>query len=75
MYNNKDKLGVKLCCGFGGTLDIFAGTAKRAPKIFIKLGLEWFYRLIKEPYRIIRMLALPRFLIGTIAVKLRGKNN
>lgn len=75
MYNNKDKLGTKLCCGFGGTLDIFAGTAKRAPKIFIKLGLEWLYRLIREPSRFIRMLALPRFLLGTVAVKIRGKQN
>ena len=69
MFEHKNELGVKLCCGFGGTLDVMAGTVKRAPKIFIKLGLEWFYRLITQPSRFFRMLALPRFLIGTIFSK------
>ena len=42
---------------------MFAGVAKRAPDIFIKLGLEWFYRLLKQPSRIGRMMKLPLFLI------------
>ena len=64
---------VKVLLGLGGSLDIYAGTAKRAPKIFIKLGLEWFYRLLREPKRIGRMMALPRFYFGTWAAKLRGR--
>ena len=40
--------------GVGGSFDVFSETKKRAPKIFIKLNLEWLYRLFKEPYRIKR---------------------
>ena len=57
--------GVRLILGLGGSLDVFAGTAKRAPKFFIKTNLEWFYRLLKQPTRIGRMTALPKFYFGT----------
>lgn len=72
---NREKLSrVGLVMGLGGSLDSYAGTVKRAPKIFIKLGLEWFYRLIKEPKRIGRMMKLPKFVFGTIFYKLSGKD-
>lgn len=61
--------------GLGGSLDVFAGNVKRAPKLFQKLGLEWFYRLIKEPKRIGRMMKLPKFLFAAIGCKLRGKKH
>lgn len=64
---------VKLCLALGGSLDVWAGNVKRAPKIFIKLGLEWFYRLCCEPRRIGRMMKLPKFLFGTYADKRRKK--
>ncbi len=71
---NRDKLTtVKLCLALGGSLDGYSGNVKRAPKIFIKLGLEWFYRLICEPWRIGRMMKLPKFLFGVIMFKLSGK--
>lgn len=71
---NKDKFtSVKLCLALGGSLDVYAGNVKRAPKIFIKLGLEWFYRLLCQPSRIGRMMALPRFLIGTYKEKFSTK--
>lgn len=54
-------LNAKIAMGIGGSLDVFAGEVKRAPKIYQRLGLEWFYRLIKQPSRFIRMLALPKF--------------
>lgn len=66
---NLDRLNVNLCMGVGGTLDVFAGTAKRAPKIFIKLNLEWLYRFLKQPTRIVRFVALPRFMIKVIRSK------
>ncbi len=74
IYENRDKLKVSLAMGLGGSLDVYAGTVKRAPDIFIKLNLEWFYRLIKQPSRIGRMMNLPRFLFGTIFYKLSGKD-
>lgn len=61
-----------LFCGLGGSLDVFAGVAKRAPDIFIKLGLEWFYRLLKQPSRIGRMMKLPKFLLLVIKERLFG---
>ena len=66
---HRSELGVNLCMGVGGTLDVFAGTAKRAPKIFIKLNLEWFYRLLKQPSRIGRFAALPKFMLTVIRNK------
>lgn len=71
IYENKDKLNVNFAACLGGTLDVFAGKANRAPDIFIKLNLEWFYRLVKNPSRIGRMLNLPRFIIGTVLLKVK----
>ncbi|QUH25667.1 WecB/TagA/CpsF family glycosyltransferase [Serpentinicella alkaliphila] len=59
----KHLLKCNLAMGVGGSVDIYAGTAKRAPKIFQKLGMEWFYRLAKEPWRYKRMMSLPRFIL------------
>ena len=69
MAEQLDKLDASLLCGLGGSLDVFAGTVKRAPAIFSQLGLEWFYRLYKEPWRFRRMLKLPLFFL--LAVKKR----
>ena len=63
---NRDRLNVNLCMGVGGTLDVFAGTAKRAPEIFIKLNLEWAYRVLKNPSRMGRFVALPKFVIEVL---------
>jgi UDP-N-acetyl-D-mannosaminouronate:lipid I N-acetyl-D-mannosaminouronosyltransferase len=51
-----------LYMGLGGSFDIYGGTKKRAPKIFLKLHLEWLYRLLKEPTRFSRQLILIKFL-------------
>ena len=75
MQRNAPRLRVGLMAGLGGSLDVFAGNVKRAPKFFQKLGLEWFYRLIKEPKRIGRMMKLPKFLLAAISRKLRGKKH
>lgn len=47
---------VKVAMGIGGTFDFLAGTAKRAPVAFRTLGLEWLWRVIREPKRIGRIL-------------------
>ena len=69
IYKYRDKLNVKLCIGAGGSLDVIAGNVKRAPKIFIKLNLEWFYRFCKQPSRIGRFVALPKFIITVMKNK------
>lgn len=73
MQRNQSILNVGLMAGLGGSLDVFAGTVKRAPKAFQRLGLEWFYRLLKEPRRIGRMMKLPKFLFACIGKKLKGR--
>lgn len=70
----KNRLEVALCMGVGGTLDVLAGTAKRAPEIFIKLNLEWAYRILKNPSRIGRFAALPRFALEVLKEKHKKKS-
>lgn len=68
--DNEDKLSnVRLAMGVGGTIDVLAGNVKRAPKIFIKLNLEWLYRLLRQPSRIGRFAALPKFIVAVLKSK------
>ena len=63
MKKNGPATGAHLLCGLGGSLDVFAGVVERAPKFWSDHGLEWLYRLCKEPKRIGRMMKLPLFLV------------
>lgn len=63
---NMEKYNVPLSMGVGGSFDVICGNIKRAPDFMCKMGLEWFYRLIKEPSRYKRMMALPVFLFKVI---------
>jgi N-acetylglucosaminyldiphosphoundecaprenol N-acetyl-beta-D-mannosaminyltransferase len=58
---NMGSLGVPLAMGVGGAFDFISGRASRAPLWMRNLGLEWLHRLVREPWRWRRMLALPRF--------------
>lgn len=60
---NRAKLHPTIYQGVGGSFDVLAGTVKRAPELFQKTGTEWLYRLMKEPSRIKRQMALPLFLL------------
>ena len=73
MSANKDKINVRLMLGLGGSLDSYAGTVKRAPKIFLKLGGDGFYRLLKDPKRIGRMMSLPKYMFAVIFDSFRKK--
>ena len=73
MAKNGAATGARLLCGLGGSLDVFAGVVERAPEGFQKLGLEWLYRLVKEPKRIGRMAKLPLVLVQAAGARLRGK--
>jgi len=66
---NRSRICGKVIIGNGGTMDILAGNSKRAPEIFQRLGLEWFYRLIREPSRIKRQVAIPKFMISVLLNK------
>lgn len=51
-----------LYMGLGGSFDVYCGLKRRAPKFFLKLNLEWFYRLLKEPTRINRQIIYAKFM-------------
>ena len=69
---NLERLRVPVCMGVGGTFDFIAGVAQRAPLWMQNAGLEWLFRLIQEPWRWRRMLALPRFVIAVLWQKMVG---
>ena len=73
MQRRAPLLDVGLMAGLGGSLDVFAGVSRRAPARMQNLGLEWLYRLAREPRRIGRMAKLPGFL--ALALLQRGKKD
>jgi N-acetylglucosaminyldiphosphoundecaprenol N-acetyl-beta-D-mannosaminyltransferase len=64
--NKHRNINTRLTLCVGGTLDIMGGRAKLAPAFMRKLGLEWFYRLLRQPSRAVRMLDIPRFIFAVL---------
>ena len=69
IYDNREKLKVDIAAGQGGTFDYEAGTVKRAPIWMQKCGIEWLWRLARDPKRIRRMIVLPVFLFKVLFSK------
>ena len=67
MSENAGRLSCGLMAGLGGSLDVLAGNVQRAPESWRKLGLEWLYRVIKEPKRLGRVARLPLFVLEAAA--------
>ena len=72
MENHDAELEVPVMAGLGGSMDVLAGNVQRAPEFFQKYGLEWLYRLVKEPQRWRRMIKLPLYLLDAVAWKFKG---
>lgn len=70
--SNSDKISKTVFIGCGGTIDILSGESRRAPSFFIKLHLEWLYRLIREPRRLPRMMRIPLFLFLCLKKRISG---
>jgi N-acetylglucosaminyldiphosphoundecaprenol N-acetyl-beta-D-mannosaminyltransferase len=68
---NRGALGAAVAIGVGGAFDFLAGQVPRAPEPLRRMGLEWAYRLWREPWRWRRMLALPRFALAAVEEALR----
>jgi N-acetylglucosaminyldiphosphoundecaprenol N-acetyl-beta-D-mannosaminyltransferase len=68
---NLDRTGATIGIGVGGSFDFIIGKQKRAPKWIQRIGLEWLYRLIREPWRWRRQLALPRFVLKVLMERRR----
>ncbi len=67
------RLRIPVAIGVGGTFDFIAGITVRAPRWIRSIGMEWFYRLVREPRRFFRMLALPRFLLRVLLSPMRSE--
>ena len=63
---NQARIGVPVALGIGGAFDFICGRTKRAPAWVQRLGLEWLHRLVREPWRWRRQLALPRFVLRVL---------
>jgi N-acetylglucosaminyldiphosphoundecaprenol N-acetyl-beta-D-mannosaminyltransferase len=63
--------GILISAGVGGSFDYLSGRIPRAPALVRRLGLEWFYRLIRQPWRWRRQLALPLFVLLVLRERLR----
>lgn len=70
---NLPQLDVPVAIGVGGVFDFISGRAKRAPVWVRRVELEWLYRLIRQPWRWQRQLALPRFALLVLAERLRHR--
>ena len=72
MEDHDGLLEVPVMAGLGGSMDVLAGNVQRAPEFYQKHGLEWLYRLVKEPQRWRRMIKLPLYLLDAVAWKFKG---
>ena len=70
----KDKANA-IWMGVGGSFDVLSGTVKRAPEFWQNHHIEWLYRLLKEPTRFKRMLALPRYLALVCRERIRRSSS
>ncbi|MCC8121143.1 MAG: WecB/TagA/CpsF family glycosyltransferase [Oscillospiraceae bacterium] len=66
--------GAGLLIGLGGSVDVFANPVKRAPAAWRRLGLEWLYRLLTQPFRAGRMARLPLVLLAAVRERVRGSD-
>lgn len=68
------RLGVPVAIGVGGSFDVLSGRVERAPEIFIRLRLEWLYRIASDRKRWKRALALPRFVLKVLRQKVTHRD-
>lgn len=72
---NLPNIKVTLAMGVGGAFDYVSGKVSRAPKLVRSIGMEWAYRLARQPWRIKRQMALPVFVAKVLKEKLVSKNS
>jgi N-acetylglucosaminyldiphosphoundecaprenol N-acetyl-beta-D-mannosaminyltransferase len=72
IYENLPKLKVNVAIGVGGAFDFTSGKVRRAPVWVRRIGLEWLFRLIIQPWRIKRQIVLPKFVFLVLREKILG---
>lgn len=70
IYKNITKLNACVSIGVGGSFDVIAGNLRRAPIWVQQFGFEWLFRLLQQPWRIVRMKSLPFFVWNIFKIKL-----
>ncbi|MCL2376051.1 MAG: WecB/TagA/CpsF family glycosyltransferase [Defluviitaleaceae bacterium] len=73
IFQYKNQIDAKIFIGVGGSFDVLSGKLRRAPKFFQKLGLEWLFRLLRQPSRLWRQRVLAKFMLLVIYKKIRGE--
>jgi N-acetylglucosaminyldiphosphoundecaprenol N-acetyl-beta-D-mannosaminyltransferase len=73
LRRNLEPLGVPVGIGVGGVFNFFAGRTPRAPRWMRRLELEWLHRLLTQPWRWRRQLALPRFALFVLGALVTGR--
>ena len=73
IHQNSDKVNIPVQIAVGSALEFFSGNYKRAPLVLRKIGLEWFYRLLKEPKRLWKryLIGIPVFVFKVLCYKVR----
>tara|TARA_A100001388_G_scaffold273917_2_gene256611 strand:+ start:4717 stop:5448 length:732 start_codon:yes stop_codon:yes gene_type:complete len=76
VFQNKSSLNATVICSVGAVFDFYGGTIKRSGEFWIKLGLEWFPRFLKEPVRLFRrnFISSPKFIVEILTFKVFGKS-
>ncbi|MCL2548855.1 MAG: WecB/TagA/CpsF family glycosyltransferase [Symbiobacteriaceae bacterium] len=69
IYRNRENLPVGLAMGVGGSFNVMAGRIRRAPRWMQRAGLEWLFRVILEPRRLLRIAVFPRFVLTALTYK------
>ncbi len=72
---HKNRLGVPVMIGVGGTLDVLSGRVGRAPRWLQQWGLEWAYRVLRNPRKIAKVMTLPRFIAMVLGQRTQGVPN
>ena len=71
VHAHKSQINARIICSIGAVFDFYAGTVKRSHPIWIKMGLEWLPRLLREPRRLARrnFISTPRFIFSVFKEK------
>ncbi len=75
-FQNQNEINASIICSIGAVFDFYAGTVKRSSDFWIKIGLEWFPRFLKEPRRLAErnLVSTPKFIFEVLSFKIRGKS-
>ncbi|WP_025740923.1 WecB/TagA/CpsF family glycosyltransferase [Aquimarina pacifica] len=74
-FQNRNEINAEIICAIGAVFDFYAGTVKRSSEFWIKIGLEWLPRFLKEPKRLAErnLVSTPKFILEVLSFKFRGK--